>query len=87
MVVSFEDIISKSALNIMKLTYRDLKSGSVLRDFFISKPGLTLTINVIFLIMEREKNSKREKKRKFIQFCNLKLQLSYSRLEIFLTFS
>ena len=62
MVVSFEDIISKSAVNIMKLTYRDLKSGSVLLDFFISKPGLTLTINVIFLIMEREKNSKREKK-------------------------
>ena len=35
MVVSFEDIISKSAFDIMKLAYRDLKLGNVLRFFFI----------------------------------------------------
>ena len=34
MVVSFEDIISKSAFDIMKLTYRDLKLENVLRAFF-----------------------------------------------------
>ena len=33
MVVSFEDIISKSAFDIMKLAYRDLKLGNVLRVF------------------------------------------------------
>ena len=36
MVVSFEDIISKSAFDIMKLAYRDLKLGNVLRIFFNS---------------------------------------------------
>ena len=35
MVVSSEDIISTSAFNIMKLAYRDLKLGNVLRFFFI----------------------------------------------------
>ena len=34
MVVSFEDIISKSAFDIMKLAYRDLKLGNVLRVLF-----------------------------------------------------
>ena len=34
MVVPFEDIISKSAFDIMKLAYRDLKLGNVLRVFF-----------------------------------------------------
>ena len=29
MVVSFKEIISKSALDIMKLAYRDLKLGNV----------------------------------------------------------
>ena len=33
MVVSFEDIISKSAFDIMKLAYRDFKLGIVLRVF------------------------------------------------------
>ena len=37
MVVSFEDIISKSAFDIMKLAYRDLKLGNLLRDFFHKK--------------------------------------------------
>ena len=35
MVVSFEDIISKSAFDIMKLAYRDLKLGNVFGVFFI----------------------------------------------------
>ena len=35
MVVSFENIISKSAFDIMKLADRDLKLGNVLRVFFI----------------------------------------------------
>ena len=35
MVVSFENIISKSAFDIMKLAYRDLILGNVLRVFFI----------------------------------------------------
>ena len=34
MVVSFEDIISKIAFNIMKLAYRDLKPGNMLRGLF-----------------------------------------------------
>ena len=33
MVVSFEDIICKSAFDIMKLAYRDRKLGNVLRVF------------------------------------------------------
>ena len=33
MEVSFEDIISNSAFDIMKLAYRDLKLGNVLRVF------------------------------------------------------
>ena len=33
MVLSFEDIISKSAFDIMKLAYRDLKLGNKLRAF------------------------------------------------------
>ena len=33
MVVSFEGIISKSVFDIMKLAYRDLKLGNVLRGF------------------------------------------------------
>ena len=33
MVVSFEDIINKSAFDIMKLAYRDLKLGNVLQAF------------------------------------------------------
>ena len=37
MVVSFEDIISKSAFDIMKLAYRDLKLGNVLRGFLYKK--------------------------------------------------
>ena len=31
--MSFEEIISKSALGIMKLAYQDLKLGNVLRVF------------------------------------------------------
>ena len=40
MVVSFEDIISKSPFDIMKLAYRDLKLRNVLRVFIfvIRKP-------------------------------------------------
>ena len=37
MVVSFEDIISKSTIDITKLAYRDLKLGNVLRIFFYKK--------------------------------------------------
>ena len=37
MVVSFEDIISKSAFDIMMLAYRDLKLGNVLLGFFHKK--------------------------------------------------
>ena len=37
MMVSFEKIISKSAFDIMKLAYRDLKLGNVLRVFFYKK--------------------------------------------------
>ena len=33
MVVSFEDVFSKNAFDIMKLAYRDLKLGNVLRFF------------------------------------------------------
>ena len=33
MVVSFEDIISESAFDIIKLAYRDLKLGNMLRVF------------------------------------------------------
>ena len=40
MAVSFEDIISDSAFDIMKLGYRDLKLGNVLRVFFVRKPLL-----------------------------------------------
>ena len=40
MVVSFEDIISKSAFDIMKLAYRDLKLENVLRVFFIKNTFL-----------------------------------------------
>ena len=36
-VVSFEDMISKSAFDIIKLAYRDLKLGNVLRVFFYKK--------------------------------------------------
>ena len=35
MVVSFENIISKSALDIMKLAYRDIKLGNVLRNIML----------------------------------------------------
>ena len=35
MVVSFEDITSKGAFNIMKLAYRNLKLGNVSRIFFL----------------------------------------------------
>ena len=35
-VVSFEDIISKLAFDIMKLAYRDLKLGNVLRVFLFN---------------------------------------------------
>ena len=35
MVVSFDDIISKSALDILKLAYRDLKLGNVLQVVFL----------------------------------------------------
>ena len=40
MVVSFEDIISKSVFDIMKLAYRDLKLGNVLyvKQFFVWAP-------------------------------------------------
>ena len=34
MVVSFENIISKSAFDIMKLAYRNLKLGNVTRFFY-----------------------------------------------------
>ena len=34
MVVSFDDIITKSAFDIMKLAYQDLKLGNVLHEFF-----------------------------------------------------
>ena len=34
-MVSFEDIISKSAFNIVKCDYGDLKLGNVLRVFFV----------------------------------------------------
>ena len=37
MVVSYEDIIGKSAFDIMKLAYWDLKLGNVLRVFFFYK--------------------------------------------------
>ena len=37
MVVSLEDIISKSAFDIMKLAYRDLKLENVLRVFLKEK--------------------------------------------------
>ena len=37
MVVSFENIISESAFDIMKLAYGDLKLGNVLRGFFYKK--------------------------------------------------
>ena len=33
MVVSFKDIISKGAFDILKLAYQDFKLGSVLRIF------------------------------------------------------
>ena len=36
MVVSFEDIISKSAFDIMKLAYRDLKLGNVFGFFLFN---------------------------------------------------
>ena len=36
-VVLFEDIISKSAFEIMKLAYRDLKLGNVLLGLFYKK--------------------------------------------------
>ena len=35
MVVSFEGTICKNASDIMKLAYRDLKLGNVLRVFFL----------------------------------------------------
>ena len=35
MAVSFENIISKSAFDIMKLAYQDLKLGNVLQGFFL----------------------------------------------------
>ena len=37
MVVLFEDIIGKSAFDTMKLAYRDLKLGNVVRVFFYKK--------------------------------------------------
>ena len=42
MLVSFDDIISKTAFDIMKLAYRELKLRNVLRVFFfvIRKPFL-----------------------------------------------
>ena len=45
MVVSFEDIISKSAFDITKLACRDLKLGNVLRGFFFN---ITLEIGLRF---------------------------------------
>ena len=35
MVVSFENVISKSAFDIMKLAYRDIKLGNVLRNIML----------------------------------------------------
>ena len=52
MVVSFEDIISKSAFDIMKLAYRDLKLGNVLRVFFIRKPFFCLSLNSLNIMLE-----------------------------------
>ena len=37
MVVSFEDFITKSAFDIMRLAYQDLKRGNVLHVFFYRK--------------------------------------------------
>ena len=44
MVGSFEDIVSKSAFDIMKLAYRDLKLGNVLRVFY-KKTIFCLSLN------------------------------------------
>ena len=54
MVVSFEDIISKSAFDIMKLAYRDLKLGNALRVFFffIRKPLFCLSLNSVNIMLE-----------------------------------
>ena len=42
MVVSFEDIISKSAFDIMKLAYWDLKLGNVLHVVLFYKKTILL---------------------------------------------
>ena len=52
MVVSFEDIISKSAFDIMKLAYRDLKLGNVLRCFFYKKTIFSLIPNSLNMLLE-----------------------------------
>ena len=52
MVVSFEDIISKSAFDIMKLAYRDLKLGNELQVCFIRKPFFCLSLNSLNIMLE-----------------------------------
>ena len=52
MVVSFEDIISRSAFDMMKLASRDLKLGNVLRGFFIRKSFFCLSLNCLNIILE-----------------------------------
>ena len=46
-VVSFEDIVSKSAFGNMKLAYPDLKLANVLQSFFIRKPILFLWASIL----------------------------------------
>ena len=50
-MVSFEDIISKSASDIMKLAYRDLKLGNVLRAFY-KKTIFCLSLNSLNIMLE-----------------------------------
>ena len=52
MVVSFEDIISKNAFDIMKLAYQYLKLGNVLRVFFIRKLLFCHSVNSFNLMLE-----------------------------------
>ena len=56
MVVSFEDIISKSPFDIMKLAYRDLKLRNVLRVFIFvicyKKTIFCLSLNSLNIMLE-----------------------------------
>ena len=52
MVASFEDIISKSAFDIMKLAYRNLKLENELRGFFINKPFFCVSFNSLNIMLE-----------------------------------